>query len=55
MVFIFSDNPDMPRLTDDELRIIEDWYRNYSGVNRDIMMGYNKQTGNSLIDVIRGE
>nr|WP_024835463.1 hypothetical protein [Clostridium sp. 12(A)] len=50
---IFSDTPDMPRLTDIELSTIEEWYSKNGGVSREIMMGYYKQTGKFLFDAVR--
>ncbi|GLB26551.1 hypothetical protein LXJ15735_27920 [Lacrimispora xylanolytica] len=50
---ILSDTPDMPRLTDTELRTIEDWFRKNGGVSREIMMGYYKQTGRFLNDAVK--
>ena len=45
--------PDMPKLTDEELRHIEWLYENHMGINQTIWSGYRKQTGNDLYDVIK--
>lgn len=50
---VFIDKTDMPRLTDDELNTIENWYRDNGGVSREVMMGYYNQTGKFLFDVVR--
>ncbi len=50
---LWNTSPDMPKLTDEELRHIEWWQENNMGINQTIRNGYRKQTGNDLYDVIK--
>lgn len=47
----FHDHSNMPRLTPEELKQIEDWYRD-GFVNSSRMRAYFNQTGKSLSDVV---
>lgn len=48
---LFHNHSNMPRLTSEELKQIEDWYRD-GFVNSSRMQAYFSQTGKSLSDVV---
>jgi len=49
---LWNTSPDMPKLTDEELRHIEWRYENRMPINPTISSGYRKQTGKDLYEVI---
>lgn len=48
---LWRTSPDMPKLTDEELRHIEWWQENNMGINQTIRNGYREQTGKDLMDI----
>lgn len=48
---LWNTSPDMPKLSDEELRHIEWWQENNMGINQTIRNGYRKQTGKDLMDI----
>lgn len=48
---LFYDSPNMPRLTLEELKVIEGWYRD-GYITEARRMAYLDRTGNTLSDVI---